>query len=75
MRHRQVGILQHMAGHTAQDQFAQTAMGIGPHHQQISANPFGFLQQDLADKSVIRRDFDDFRMHFMPGKILGHFLR
>ena len=34
--HRDRGVLQHMAGDTAQDQLTKARMRIGTHHQQIA---------------------------------------
>ena len=37
-QHRQIGILQHVAGHAAEHELAQPAMRVGAHDQQTAAH-------------------------------------
>lgn len=66
---RHVGAGQYRLRHASGHPVSQPAMGIRTHDEEVSADLSGFVEKDLADRAMIRRQSFYLCVHIMPGEI------
>ena len=54
-QYRQIGVREHVARHTTQDQFAQRAMRIRAHDEKVSSETVSRIQQRLPERARVNR--------------------